>query len=162
MKSRVLIGTTAVFAIFLLTAVAPAMAATKGPYSAVVQYGPPGAPAKAWAADGILQIEGMPWSGTYSGTLGTGTIDVMFQHLSLNTATGAGTFIATWTITIPGAGTMSGIANGNIVGGLAGTSDGHFTGTHGTGAFEHVEKMGTFTVDLSTGYEVETGVIIYH
>jgi hypothetical protein len=88
-------------------------------------------------------------------------MDVWFQHLTMNTATGSGTFIATWTVTVPD-GTMSGGANGNIVGGLAGSSDGQFRGTHGTGAFGHVEKMGTFTVDLSTGSEDEAGVIIYH
>ena len=160
-RKSILIGTATLLALFLLTTIPPAIAASKMPYWGQVQYGPIGAPAKVWFADGIMQAEGIPWSGTYTGTLGVGTIDVLFQHLTLNTATGAGTFIATWTITIPGTGTMSGIANGEIIGGLSGSSDGHFTGTHGTGAFEHAEKMGTFTVDLSTGYETEQGVIIY-
>jgi len=162
MNKAILIGITALSTLFLLAAVTPAIATSRQPYWAQVQYGYPGAPAKMWFADGIMQVEGMPWSGAYVGTLGTGTIDVLFQHLTVNTATGSGTFIATWTITIPGAGTMSGGANGKIVGGLTGSADGSFRGTHGTGAFENVEKMGTFTVDLSTGYEEEAGVIIYH
>ncbi len=161
-RRSVLIGAATLLALFLLTAIPPAMAVSKQPYSAQVQYTTIGAPAKVWFADGIMQAEDMDWSGSYVGTLGTGTIDVTFQHLTLNTATGAGTLIATWTITIPGAGTMSGSVNGNIVGGLTGTSDGYFRGTHGTGAFANVEKMGTFHVDLSTGYETEEGVIIYH
>lgn len=157
-----LTGITVLSALFLLATVTPAIATSRQPYWGHVQYGPPGAPAKVWFADGIMQVEDMPWSGTYVGTLGTGTIDVMFQHMALNTATGSGTFIATWTITIPGTGTLSGSANGRIVGGLTGSADGSFRGTHGTGTFENVEKMGTFTTDLSTGLQDEVGVIIYH
>ena len=160
-RTSILIGTTALLALFLLTTIPPAMAVSKQPYSATVQYTTIGAPAKVWFADGIMQAEDMHWSGTYVGTLGTGTMDVWFQHLTMNTATGSGTFIATWTVTVPD-GTMSGNANGNITGGLTGSSDGYFRGTHGTGAFVSVEKTGTFTVDLSTGYETEEGVIIYH
>ncbi len=160
-RTSVLIGATTLLALFLLTTVPPAMAVSKQPYSAQVQFTTIGAPAKVWFADGIMQAEDMHWSGSYVGTLGTGTMDVVFQHLTMNTATGSGTFIATWTVTVPD-GTMSGSANGNIVGGLTGSSDGYFRGTHGTGAFASVEKMGTFHVDLSTGYETEEGVIIYH
>ncbi len=161
-RKSVMFGVTTLLALFLLTTVSPAMAASKQPYSAQEQYTTFGAPAKVWFADGIMQAEDMVWSGSYVGTLGTGTIDVTFQHLTMNTATGAGTLIATWTITIPGAGTLSGSANGNLVGGLTGTSDGYFRGTQGTGAFANVEKMGTFHTDLSTGYQTEVGVIIYH
>ncbi|MCJ7423729.1 hypothetical protein MUP01_05615 [Candidatus Bathyarchaeota archaeon] len=164
MNKKTLVGTTATLALLVLflMAISPVMAITKAPYWEHVQFTDFGAPDKYWEADGIVHLEDMHWSGSYAGTLGSGTMDVWYEHLMLSTKTGKGTFIATWLITI-GADTMSGSANGKIIGGLyAGTSEGYFRGTHGTGGFEHIEKMGTFLVNLATATLDAEGVIIYH
>jgi len=162
MSRKILVGTTALLGLFFLT-ISSVMATqpVKAPYSETVQFGPPGTPSKQWLEGGILHIKDMPWSGAYDGTLGTGTMDVVFEHIALNTATGEGTCLATWVITIDG-NTIWGSANGKIIGGLSGTSEGYFRGTHGTGEFAHIEKMGTYWADLSTGAQTAEGVIIYH
>jgi hypothetical protein len=141
--------------------ISPVMAITKEPYWEHVQFTVFDAPSIVWFANGIMQLEDMHWSGSYNGTLGTGTMDVWYEHLTLNTETGNGTLIATWLIVI-GENTMSGSANGNIVGGLSGSSEGYFRGTHGTGAFAGIEKMGTYAVNLTTATLDAQGVIIYH
>jgi len=156
--------TTVVSAMFLLVLfayAAPVMAMTKEPYSAHVQFEPMGAPEKIWVSNGILHLEDVPDTGSIVGTLGTGTIEVQFTHIMMNTETGQGAFIATWTI-IVGQNTLSGTANGKITGGLSGTATGYFRGTHGTGDFARIEKWGTFTTNLKTGAEDEQGTIIYH
>ena len=157
---------TALLALFVIAVtpvlvVSPVMAMTKEPYLAQVQFGTMGAPGKMWMADGILHLADVPDTATYTGTLGVGTMAVHFMHLTLNTETGQGTFIATWTITI-GENTLSGSANGKITGGLTGTGTGYFRGTEGTGDFARIEKWGTFTINLATGVEYEEGTIIYH
>jgi hypothetical protein len=163
MNSKILVGTTATLALLalFLMALSPVMAITKAPYWEHVEAVITGPPDKQWLANGILHIEELPFSGSYEGTLGTGTMDVIYEHLTMNTATGKGTCIAIWTITI-GENTMSGSANGKIIGGLGGTSEGVFRGTHGTGEFEHIEKMGTYSLNLATGTLEAEGVIIYH
>ena len=152
---------SAMFLLMLFAYAAPVMAMTKEPYWAHVQFEPMGAPEKVWMSDDILHLEGVPDTGSINGTLGLGTIKVQFTHIMMNTKTGQGTFIATWTI-IVGQNTLSGTANGMITGGLSGTATGHFRGTHGTGDFMGIEKWGTFTTNLATGAEDEQGTIIYH
>jgi hypothetical protein len=71
------------------------------------------------------------------------------------------TSMSTWQITIDG-NTLSGSANGMITGGLTGTNEGYFRGTHGTVAFKGIQKMGTYYVDLAKGILDAEGVIIYH
>jgi hypothetical protein len=112
-------------------------------------------------SNGILHLRDVPDTAAYEGSLGTGTMEVNFMHLTMDTRTGEGTFIATWTITV-GENTLSGTANGKITGGFSGTGIGYFRGTHGTGDFSGIEKWGTFTIDLATGFETEQGTIIYH
>jgi len=73
--------------------------------------------------------------------LGIGTFEAWYEHISVNTKTGKGTFSGTWLITIPDVGTIAGSGRGKITGyQFSGT----FVGTHGTGAFKGVKKMGSF------------------
>jgi len=160
MNRKILVGTTVLLALFLMT-ISPVMAMTKGPYWEHVIGAVSGAPSKVWFADGIMHLEDLPWSGSYTGTLGNGKMEVCFEHIMVNTETGKGTCMATWRIVI-GENTLSGSANGKIIGGLSGSSEGYFRGTHGTGAFEGIEKMGTYYVNLTTGTLDAQGVIIYH
>jgi len=146
---------------FAIMIVSPVMAITKASYWEHVEGAATGAPAKAWQANGIMIIEGLPWEGSYEGTLGTGTMEVCYEHMTVNTETGKGTVFATWTIVI-GGNTLSGSANGKITGGLSGKSEGYFRGTHGTGEFTGIVKWGTYTVNLATGVLEAEGVIIYH
>jgi hypothetical protein len=103
--------------------------------------------------------EGMKVTGDYVGTLGTGTMEVTFERITVNTLTGEGTLFATWKIII-GANTMWGTANGKITG--YAISEGYFRGTHGTGDFAHIEKMGTYQMNLATGAQTAEGMIIRH
>jgi len=162
MSRKILVGTTALLALFFMT-ISSVMATRpeKLPYSETVQFTITAPGEWTYLKSDILRIEGMTMSGPYDGTLGLGTMDVVFEHITLNTATGNGTCLATWLITIDG-NTMWGSANGKIIGGLEGTSEGYFRGTHGTGEFAHIEKMGTYWADLSTGAQTAEGVIIYH
>lgn len=145
---------------FAIMIVSPVMAITKGSYWEHVEGSLTGDPAETWQANGIMHLKGLPFEGSYEGTLGTGTMMVWFEHMAVNTETGKGTVFATWTIVI-GDNTLSGSANGRITGGLSGTSEGYFRGTHGTGEFKGIVKWGTYSVNLATGVLEAEGVIIY-
>jgi len=145
---------------FAIMIVSPVMAMTKTSYWEHVEGAATGDPGKVILANGIMILEDLPWEGSYEGTLGTGTMEVCYEHLMVNTETGKGTVFATWTIVI-GDNTLSGSANGRITGGLSGTSEGYFRGTHGTGEFEGIVKWGTYSVNLATGVLEAEGVIIY-
>lgn len=145
-----------------MSAISPVMAINKAPYWEHCVVAPSGNPSKVWVSGSIMHIMDLPFSGSYVGTLGTGTIEINFAHITVNTATGEGTCQGTWTVFI-GENTLSGSANGKITGGLStGTNEGYFRGTHGTGAFEGIQKMGTYHVDLATGILDAEGVIMYH
>ena len=144
-----------------MIAISPVMALNKAPYWEHCVVVPSSNPSKVWVSGGIMHIMDLPFSGSYVGTLGTGTIVINFAHITVNTATGEGTCQGTWTVFI-GENTLSGSANGKITGGLTGTNEGYFRGTHGTCAFEGIQKMGTYYVDLATGSLDAEGVIIYH
>jgi len=160
MKKVVLMSAIALLTLSIMI-ISPVKAITKEPYWEHVEGSVTGNPAKAWQANGIMHLEGLPFVGSYNGTLGIGTMEVCFEHITVNTETGKGTCLATWTIII-GENTLSGSANGRITGGLSGSSEGYFRGTHGTGEFEHIQKMGTYSVNLATGVLEAEGVIIYH
>ena len=160
MRRVVLVSTIALLALAIMI-ISPVKAIIKEPYWDHVEGSITGYPAKAWQAGPIMHIEGLPFVGSCIGTLGTGTMEVFFEHITVNTETGEGTSLATWTI-IVGENTLSGTANGRITGGLAGIGEGYFRGTQGTGEFEGMEKMGTYTVNLATGVLDCEGVIIYH
>ena len=157
---KVVISTVAVLFMAMM-AISPVLAINKEPYWEHCVVAPEGAPSKVWVSGGIMHIMDLHFPGSYVGTLGTGTIDICFNHITVNTATGEGTCQGTWTVFI-GADTLSGSANGKITGGLTGTNEGYFRGTHGTGAFAGIQKMGTYYVDLATGILDAEGVIMYH
>ena len=160
MKKVVLMSAIALLTLSIMI-ISPVKAITKEPYWEYVEGGVTGPPSKQKMANGILHLWDLPWSGSYNGTLGTGTMEVCFEHITVNTETGEGTCLGTWEITV-GENTLSGSANGKITGGLTGSSEGYFRGTHGTGEFEHIQKMGTYSVNLATGVLEAEGVIIYH
>jgi len=160
MNRKVVMPTIALLFLAMM-AISPVMAINKEPYWEHCVVAPSGPPGKFWVSGYIMHLMHLPWSGSYVGTLGTGTIEVFWEHITVNIATGEGTCQGTWTVFI-GDDTLSGSANGKITGGLTGTSEGFFRGTHGTGAFEGIQKMGTYVVNLATGILDAEGVIIYH
>ena len=159
MRKVVLMSAVALLALSIMI-VSPVNAIAKEPYWEHVEGSVIGAPTKAWQANGIMHLEGLPFAGSYVGTLGTGTMEVCMEHIAVNTETGKGTCLATWTIII-GENTLSGSANGRIMGGLSGTSEGYFRGTQGTGEFEGIVKWGTYSLNFATGVLEAEGVIIY-
>ena len=160
MNGKVVMPTIALLFLAMM-AISPVMAINKEYYWEHCEGAVSGPPGKFWVSGGIMHLVDMPWSGSYVGTLGTGTIEVFWEHITVNTATGEGTCMGTWTVFI-GENTLSGSANGKITGGITGTNEGYFRGTHGTCAFEGIQKMGTYYVDLATGSLDAEGVIIYH
>ena len=160
MNGKVVMSTVALL-FMVMMAISPVMAINKGPYWEHCVVAPSADPSKVWVSGGIMHIMDLPFSGSYKGTLGIGTIDIYFNHITVNTVTGEGTCQGTWTVFIDG-NTLSGSANGKITGGLTGSNEGYFRGTHGTGAFAGIQKMGTYYVDLATGVLDAEGVIIYH
>ncbi len=144
-----------------MSAISPVMAINKAPYWEHCVVAPSGNPSKVWVSGSIMHIIDLPFSGSYVGTLGTGTIEICFKQIAVNTVTGEGICYGTWTVFI-GKNTLSGYAIAKITGGLTGTSEGYFRGAQGTGAFKGIQKMGTYYVDLATGILDAKGVIIYH
>ena len=166
MNKKILMSTIALLVLSLMI-ISPVKAITKEPYWAHVEINVFDPPNKQWFVgfnDGIMHIKDWHWSGPYEGTLGTGTFDVWFEHLRLNQNTGEGTYSGTWQITIttgPLQGTLAGRARGKITGYLF--ASGTFAGAHGTGDFEGVRKMGSYTLDMtSIPYMFDaSGTIIY-
>ena len=159
-KKVVLMSVVALLALFTMI-VSPVKAIAREPYWEHVEGSVTGAPDRVWQANGIMHLEGLPFVGSYVGTLGIGIMEVCMEHMAVNTETGMGTCLATWTVVI-GENTLSGSANGRIMGGLSGTSEGYFRGTQGTGEFEGIVKWGTYSLNFATGILEAEGVIIYH
>jgi len=162
-KKMILMPSIALFALSIMI-IMPVKAITKEPYWEHVEFDPADfdQPLKQWISEeGIFQVRDWHWVGTYEGTLGTGIMDVWFEHISLNLATGEGTCNGKWLITITPQNTIAGSARGAITGFVYGS--GTFAGTHGTGAFEGIRKMGSFSVNMaSTPYTIDAwGTIIY-
>jgi len=162
-KKVVLMSTIALLALAIMI-ISPVKAITKEPYWEHVEFNPADfdQPGKQWVSEeGILHVKDWHWVGTYEGTLGTGTMDVWFEQISLDLATGEGAFSGRWLITITPQDTMSGRGRGTITGYVFGS--GTFAGTHGTGMFEGVKKMGSFNVNMaSIPYTIDAwGTIIY-
>jgi len=163
MNRKILMSTTALILLAMMTT-SPAKAITKEPYWEHVEFNPEDfdEPNKQWISEeGILQTKDWHWIGSYEGTLGTGTMDVWFEHISLDLATGEGTFSGKWLVTITPQDTMAGSGRGTITGFMFGS--GTFAGTHGTGIFEGVKKMGSFSVNMaSLPYTIDAlGTIMY-
>jgi len=162
-KKVVLISTIALLTLAIMI-ISPVKAITKAPYWEHVEFNPEDfdQPGKQWISEeGILKIKDWHWVGSYEGTLGIGTMDVWFEHISLDLATGKGTLSGSWLVTITPQDTMAGSARGTITGYVLGS--GTFVGTHGTGMFEGVKKTGSFNVNMaSIPYTIDaTGTIVY-
>jgi hypothetical protein len=123
-------------------------------------------PGTMWVSDdGIMHLKSSYWAGTEEvsvpGGLGTAIFEEWYNHLCLDPITGDGTLSAKWRLTFP-EGTIEGSARGTITAGylLSGT----FVGTHGSGDFAGVKKMGSFegmlTSDTTAVAEI-SGIIIY-
>ena len=106
---------------------------------------------------------GLYWYGTNEGSLGEGTLEIWYYHYSLNTATGEGTSVARIRVTIPGAGTIEGIARGIFTGFIY--NSGTFECSIGTGDFEDLTVIGTYSAVMTsqTAMQIDcTGTSIYH
>jgi len=159
-----LLGSIIALLTLAIMIISPAKAITKAPYWEHVEFDPADfdQPGKQWISEeGILHIKDWHWVGSYEGTLGTGTMDVWFEHISLDLATGEGTLSGSWLVTITPHDTMTGSGRGTITGYVLGS--GTFAGPHGTGIFEGVRKMGSFNVNMaSIPYTLDaTGTIMY-
>jgi len=162
-KKLVLRSTIALLALSIMV-IRPVNAITKEPYWEHVEFDPADfdQPSKQWLSEeGVLHIKDWHWVGAYEGAMGTGTMDVWFEHISLDLATGEGTLSGKWLVTITTQDTMTGNGRGTITGFVFGS--GTFAGTHGTGIFEGVKKMGSFNVNMaSIPYTIDAlGTIIY-
>ena len=164
MRKIALMSTVALLILSLMMIVSPVKAVTKEPYWEHSEFNPADfdQPVKQWISEeGILHTKDWHWVGTYEGTLGTGTMDIWFEQISLDLATGEGTLSGSWLITITPQNTLSGSGRGIITGYVFVL--GTFAGTHGTGAFEGVKKMGSFNVNMaSIPYTLDAwGTIMY-
>ena len=164
MRKKVLMATIALLALTMMLA-PPAKAKTVEPYESHIEMELMD-PGTVWLSEeGIMHLRDAYWAGTEEvsvpGGLGTAMFEEWYNHLSLDPATGEGTLSAKWRLTFPG-GTIEGSARGTITEGyvLAGT----FVGTHGSGDFAGVKKMGTFdgmlTSDTTAVAEI-LGIIVF-
>ena len=164
MNKKVLISTIALFVIALTLAL-PVRAKTVEPYESHIEMELID-PGKMWfSEEGIMHMTGSYWAGTEEVSvpsgLGTATFEEWYNHLSVDPITGEGTLSAKWRLTFPG-GTIEGSARGKITEGylLSGT----FVGTHGSGDFKGVKKMGSFEGMLTsetTAIAEILGIIVY-
>jgi hypothetical protein len=123
-------------------------------------------PGKQWISEeGILHVKNSYWKGTEEisapGNLGTAVFEEWYNSLSLDMATGEGTLTVKWKLTFP-EGTIEGSARAIITQGYL--VSGTFVGTHGTGDFESVKKMGSIEGMLldPTHMQAEiSGIIVF-
>ena len=149
MRKIALMSTVALLALSLMIIVSPVKAVTKEHYWCHMEFSVIDVPGKYWVSEeGILHMLDWHWLGSYVGVLGTGTMDVWFAQVSLDLATGKGTFQGAWLITITPQNTLGGYGRGIITGYVF--FSGTFMGTHGTGAFEGVKKMGSFSGNMAS------------
>ena len=135
---KVLMSTIVLLALSMVL-ISPVKAITKELYTSHMELKLKD-PGKRWLSDeGIFQIRDSYSSGTYDGTLGTGTWE-SWVSVSIDTATGEGTLRGKFKITI-GTSTLSGTSRGEFT---MPQFSGKFVGTHGTGEFEGVKIMGLF------------------
>ena len=119
MRKIALMPTVALLILFLMMIISPVEAVTKEPYWEHSEFNPADfdQPGKQWISEeGILHTKDWHWVGSYEGTLGTGTMDIWFEQISLDLATGEGTLSGRWLITITPQNTMSGYGRGTITG----------------------------------------------
>ena len=154
-------------ALLVLSAVlvAPIKAKTVSPYASHIEMELVD-PGTMWVSEeGIIHLKGSYWAGTEEiivpSGLGTAIFEEWYNHLSIDPTTGEGTLSAKWRLTLP-EGTIEGSARGKIT--LGYILSGTFVGTHGTGEFEGVKKMGSFegmlTSETTVVVEI-SGIIVY-
>jgi len=159
---KVLMSTIVLTALFIVL-ISPVKAITKEPYTSHMELKLKD-PGKRWVSEeGIFQIRDSYSSGTFEGTLGTGTWE-SWVSLSMDTATGKGNLRGKFKITI-GTSTLSGTSRGEFT---MPQFSGTFEGTLGTGDFEGVKIMGLFEgfhpgipPDLTRVVMNASGTIIY-
>jgi len=164
MKKVVLMSIVVLLALSMMF-ISPAKARTVEPYQSHIEAAMVD-PGKQWVSEeGILHIKDSYWKGTEEvsvpETLGTAIFEEWYDSLSLDLATGEGTVTLKWKLTFPG-GIIEGSARGTISQGYL--ISGTFVGTHGTGDFEGVKKMGSIEGMLldPTHMEAEiSGIIVY-
>jgi hypothetical protein len=106
-------------------------------------------PGKIWVSEENIQhVKDSYWAGTNDGSLGVGTFEVWYNQISLDLASGEGTFSGKFLVTIPGKGTIAGTGRGTITGFVY--SLGTFIGTHGTGDFEGLIAKGSFEATFTS------------
>jgi hypothetical protein len=152
-------------ALLLLTlmVVTPAIAANKVPYLAYHEVALVDA-GKVWVTDGNIQhVKDSFWRGSiYDSSIGDGTFEVWFEHITVSLVTGMGTCSGKFLITIEGSGTVEGSYSGTIDGIYC---SGKFIAPHGTGDFQNSITMGSFEAVFTsaTNYsQVCEGVSIFH
>jgi len=139
---------TIVLLFLAMMIVLPANAVTKVPYSAhhEVDLVDPG---KVWVSgEHIQHVKDSYWAGTNEGSLGSGTFEVWYKHISLNLETGEGTYSGKFIITIPGKGTVAGSGRGIITGFYY--SAGTWEVTHCTGEFQGSKTMGSVSAAFTS------------
>ena len=165
MNKKALMSTIALLVLTMMIAL-PARAKTVEPYESHVEMELIDPGKEPWVSEeGILHMKGSYWAGTEEvivpGGLGTAIFEEWYDHLSLDPITGEGTLSAKWRLTFPG-GTIEGSARGKIT--LGYILSGTFVGTHGTGDFEGVKKMGSFEgelIDETHAVAEISGIIVY-
>ena len=164
MHKKVLTVTISLFVLTMMLAL-PARARTVEPYESHIEMEMIDPGTMWFSEEGIMHLRGAYWMGTEEvivpGGLGTAIFEEWYNHLSLDPITGAGTLNAKWRLTFA-EGTIEGSARGTIAEGnlLSGT----FVGTHGTGDFAGVKKMGSFDGMLTsetTAVADISGIIVY-
>jgi len=157
-----LMSTIALLALTIMI-ISPVKAVTIEPYSAHHEMDLLD-PGESLPSKGPIQSgRGLYWYGTNEGSLGEGTLEIWYYHYSLNTATGEGTSVARILVTIPGAGTIEGIARGTFTGFIY--NSGTFTLTIGTGDFADLTVIGTYSAVMTSQTTMLidcTGTSIYH
>lgn len=104
-------------------------------------------PGKIVRSDGIQQIFGSYWNGTFEGSLGTGKLQIWFRMYTLNTVTGEGMASARLLVTIGGS-TLESTSRGKIIDWYYGF--GEFVAEGGTGDFEGWRMKGSWTLTFTS------------
>jgi len=161
MKKKVLMSSITLLALMSIMVISSVEAKTVEPYWSCVEIWLVDEGKKWISEEGILHYKDSYWRGYESGTLGNATFEEWYNHLSLNLETGEGTLNAKWLLTLP-EGTIAGSWRGKIT--LGYILSGTFVGTHGTGDFRGVKKMGSVygvLLDPTHATANITGMVVY-
>lgn len=161
MRKMTLMSALTILALFLMM-FSQAKAITREPYWAhhEIDLVDPG---KIWVGgNGIQHVKDSYYNGTAEASLGTGTLQLWYEQISLNLTSGEGAFNGKFLITIPNKGTIAGTGRGIITGFV--DAFGTFVATHGTGDFVDVHVMGSFSAVFTSATHAQmncTGTSTY-